>query len=346
MPWCHETVLVDGGTRDGTVDAARRLRRRDPASVRGDAAENLDGRDVDLMPEDEFQRASPTSRGATASRYAGNRKPAGRPTIVRPCEARGRSLRSLSPVHRRFLPAAAALAGAAGFAHAAPSVLILPAVSKVAGREVAGRGLPGHVALTFDDGPDPASTPSFLEALDRLGWRATFFMLGEMAARSPALAREVAAAGHEVAVHGYQHRSHLLRLPARVVADVRRSTEMIAGATGTSPRWLRPPYGHLATSTIVAARREGLRPVLWTVAGGEWRPGADTASVAETLCQRLHSGATVLLHDSDCTSPPGSARAALGALDHLREHVERARLSVGPLGEHFPIQLPGAMHDA
>src|SRR5687768_6006419 len=64
---------------------------------------------------------------------------------------------------------------------------------------LAGIGSSDHVAITFDDGPDPASTPAFLEELDRLGMRATFFMLGVNAAAHPGLAAEVADAGHEVA---------------------------------------------------------------------------------------------------------------------------------------------------
>ena len=68
---------------------------------------------------------------------------------------------------------------------------------------------------TFDDGPDPQSTPEFLAVLDELGWRATFFMLGDMVRRSPSIAREVAAAGHEVAVHGDLHRNMLWRTPGR-----------------------------------------------------------------------------------------------------------------------------------
>ncbi|MCJ7672922.1 MAG: polysaccharide deacetylase family protein, partial [Acidimicrobiia bacterium] len=63
-----------------------------------------------------------------------------------------------------------------------------------------GRGRPEHVALTFDDGPDSASTPAFLEVLDGLGWKATFFLLGTRAREAPGLTADVAAAGHEIAV--------------------------------------------------------------------------------------------------------------------------------------------------
>ncbi|MET0421165.1 MAG: polysaccharide deacetylase family protein, partial [Acidimicrobiia bacterium] len=89
--------------------------------------------------------------------------------------------------------------------HATPA---LGGVSPIGVRltpRLVGIGRRGHVALTFDDGPDPASTPAILGVLDELGWSATFFMLGEMVRRAPGLARDVADAGHEIAVHGDVH---------------------------------------------------------------------------------------------------------------------------------------------
>ena len=109
--------------------------------------------------------------------------------------------------------------------------------------DLAGVGDAGHLALTFDDGPDPVSTVPFLDALDGLGWRATFFMLGEMAAAHPDVAQEVARRGHEVAVHGYAHSSHIHHGPMWATRDVIAARDTIAELTGTQPRWIRPPYG-------------------------------------------------------------------------------------------------------
>jgi len=199
---------------------------------------------------------------------------------------------------------------------------------------LSGTGSPGHVALTFDDGPQPDSTPAFLEALDRLGWRATFFMLGSMVDRAPALAAEVAEAGHEIAVHGYEHRSELLRGPRAVADDLALAVDSIASATGRWPVWFRPPYGSLSSGGVVAARRQRLRPVLWTTWGRDWRAEATPATVVEDVARHLPPGATVLLHDSDCTSAAGAWRSALGALDPLAELFSARGLTVGPLAEH------------
>jgi len=202
-----------------------------------------------------------------------------------------------------------------------------------------GLGRPGHAALTFDDGPDPVSTPAFLEVLERLGWRATFFMLGSMVAANPSLAAEVASAGHEIALHGNVHRSHLLRTLPGVLDDLHRGRDVLEDATGQTPRWHRPPYGALSGPTLVAARQLDLRVVLWSTWGRDWRREATGESVAADVQLGWAPGATVLLHDSDATSAPGAWRAALDALPRLAAWLEPLEIEVGPLGAHG---VPGA----
>jgi len=216
---------------------------------------------------------------------------------------------------------------------AAPGLTGLGPVRGAAFPLLAGRGDPGHVALTFDDGPDPAATPGVLEMLAARRIRATFFMLGSMVVRAPGLAAEVAAAGHEVGVHGFEHRYLPLRGPAATRSDLTRATELIAAATGTSPGFFRPPYGVLSGPALLVLRKLRLRPVLWGSWGREWDPGATAGSVLQNLLVGLKGGATVLLHDSDSVSPPGAA-AALAALPSLLDECAARGLRVGPVGEH------------
>ncbi|HEV7686351.1 MAG TPA: polysaccharide deacetylase family protein, partial [Acidimicrobiia bacterium] len=162
----------------------------------------------------------------------------------------------------------------------------------------------------------------------------TFFMLGCMVERDPGLAGEVAAAGHEVALHGYDHVSHLRRAPGPVEDDLRRGFDVVADATGHAPVWFRPPYGHLSGGTCRAARRLGLRTVLWTAWGRDWTATATPASVVGHVARAVGPGGTVLLHDSDCTSAPRSWRSALGALPGLADLFAARGLAVGPLGDH------------
>lgn len=203
---------------------------------------------------------------------------------------------------------------------------------------LAGLGTAGHVALTFDDGPDPTSTPAVLAALDRLGWSATFFMLGCMVERAPGLAAEVAAAGHEVAVHGYHHRSHLRSTPAAIHHDTARATEVVAAVAGVAPRWYRPPYGSMSWATSRAAHRAGLDVVLWSSWGRDWSARATPGNVTRAVERGLGPGATVLLHDSDCTSAPGSWRTTVASLSPLASLLDDRGLTVGPLSGHEPLR--------
>ncbi len=205
-----------------------------------------------------------------------------------------------------------------------------------------GRGRPGHVAITFDDGPDAASTPACLEALDSLGWHATFFMLGHMAARAPGLVAEVAAAGHEVAVHGYEHRNMLRRTPGAARDDIRRCRDTVADLAGVEPVWFRPPFGLLSFGSVRGARDAGLTTVLWTTWGRDWRREATPETVVADVMRRYVDGGTVLLHDSDCESYRGSWRATVGALPLIAAALDARGLSAGPLAEHGLPQRTGA----
>jgi peptidoglycan-N-acetylglucosamine deacetylase len=217
--------------------------------------------------------------------------------------------------------------------HAGPAATWLPAVRRGFPR-LAGVGAADHIALTFDDGPDPRSTPWFLRELRRLGCSATFFLLGEMLERHPDVARRIAADGHEIGVHGWRHDNALTVRPGRTTAEIHRTAELIAAVTGARPCWYRPPYGVLSAEGLVAARRCGLRPVLWSAWGRDWTASADPRSVMAALEPDLRGGATVLLHDSDHTSAPGSWRSALGALPQLVDRCHAARLRVGALRDH------------
>lgn len=230
---------------------------------------------------------------------------------------------------------AAALGAGALALNAAPGLSAWGRGRRAVLPALAGSGPADRVALTFDDGPDPASTPRFLDALDRLGWSATFFVLGDMVRRNPSLVGELLAAGHEVALHGDRHRSHLRRTPADVIDDLRRGYDTIAETTGILPVWFRPPHGHLSVGSLLGARALGVRPVLWTAWGRDWTARATPESVARTVLRDLRPGGTILLHDADCTSAPGAWHSALGALDLLDADLRSRGLRAVALGEHL-----------
>ena len=235
----------------------------------------------------------------------------------------------------RRLRGAAGVAAAAALAwHAAPALTAIGHIRQRYLPGLAGVGDPGHVALTFDDGPHPLSTPRFLDVLDRLGVRATFFLLGRWAARAPGLVRDIAAAGHEVGLHGYDHRCLLARGPRATRTDLTRGRDIVADLTGQPVRWYRPPYGVLTGAALDTSRRLGLTPVLWTAWGEDWTARATPDSVYRTVLADLAGGGTVLLHDSDVTSTPGSWRATLGAVPALVAACRDRGLAIGPLAAH------------
>jgi peptidoglycan/xylan/chitin deacetylase (PgdA/CDA1 family) len=247
-------------------------------------------------------------------------------------------MRTSSLVDRLSAPSLVAMTSAFALAtvNVAPVVTAFGSGRRTVFPNLAGIGAASGVALTFDDGPDPASTPRFLAELDRLGWCATFFVLGAMVRRNPSLVRDLVDAGHEVALHGDSHRAHIWRTPRDVVHDLRQAYDTISEAAGVEPRWFRPPHGYLSAGSLLGARALGVQTVLWTAWGRDWTADATPASVASTIARDLRPGGTMLLHDADCTSVPGAWRSALGALPLLAEQLDRQNLRVVALRDHWP----------
>ena len=171
------------------------------------------------------------------------------------------------------------------------------------------------VALTIDDGPDPACTPALLDALDARGHRATFFVIGERAARHPELLREMARRGHAVENHSLRHSWVTTFTPvARLAAEILEASELIASATGRRPGWFRPPVGLLSPRVAHAVELAGLRLVGWSATA---RDGNDFTSSGQSLARLrdgLAPGALLVLHDAR----PGAA-ALLGQVLDLLE---------------------------
>jgi len=177
------------------------------------------------------------------------------------------------------------------------------------------------VAITFDDGPHAAGTPAVLEELARHGATATFFLVGEQVVQRPALAQEIVAAGHEVAVHCFRHTLLLRRRVAAVADDLDRTVDAIGTATGVRPTLYRPPYGILSSGALRHVRSRGWRPLLWSTWGRDWERRATPQSIARRATRGLCAGDVVLLHDSDAYSSADSWRRTVAALPSVLEAV-------------------------
>jgi peptidoglycan-N-acetylglucosamine deacetylase len=211
--------------------------------------------------------------------------------------------------------AAAAVAGFAAHRCAFAAVRLRPSLWRVPDR-------PNRAALTFDDGPDPANTPGVLEDLAAAGVRATFFVLGERVVANEGLVRELAAAGHDVEVHGWVHRLSLCQRAATLRRELADAAGAIERVTGVRPAFYRPPFGMLAPAASRAARAQGLRPYLWSGWARDWRLRRPTDMVA-SLDAGLAPGAVFLLHDGEGTG--GTPGAVQNMRLALRPFIAAAR---------------------
>jgi peptidoglycan/xylan/chitin deacetylase (PgdA/CDA1 family) len=192
----------------------------------------------------------------------------------------------------------------------------LPAAADSLGIERTLPAAPG-VALTFDDGPHAVGTPAVLGALERAGARGMFFMVGEQVAQRPALAAEVLARGHAIALHGHRHRLQMRLRAETVEEDMRRGRAAIEDATGITPGWHRPPYGLYSPAGLAAARAAGMRPLLWSRWGKDWRRFTTPARIAARATADLAPGDVILLHDADFYSAHDSHVRTVQALERI-----------------------------
>jgi peptidoglycan/xylan/chitin deacetylase (PgdA/CDA1 family) len=222
---------------------------------------------------------------------------------------------------------AASVTTAAATAWTAPALApVVPPLCRALG---IARRMPdgeGGVALTFDDGPHPEGTPGVLEALDAAGAKATFFLVGEQVARRPALAAEIAAAGHRLGSHGHRHRSQLRLGPRELARDLARAEQTILDATGQDPSLYRPPYGIFSAAGLALVRRRGWTPVLWSRWGRDWSRRASPAGIATKVTENVVDGDVLLLHDADYYSPPGSWRKTMAAVPRVLASLEASGL--------------------
>jgi peptidoglycan-N-acetylglucosamine deacetylase len=178
----------------------------------------------------------------------------------------------------------------------------------------------GQVALTFDDGPDPAHTREVLDQLDAADARATFFVVGRAVRAAPELTREILERGHQVGHHSETHRWQLVFSPPRMLADFRAGLASIAEVTGRIPRFFRPPVG-IATPEVLELAWLGFRFAGWSVRPFDGRPGR-SAEVRRRVSSKIRAGDVVLLHDT--ARRGGGPPPALGALPGILEDL-RAR---------------------
>jgi peptidoglycan-N-acetylglucosamine deacetylase len=182
------------------------------------------------------------------------------------------------------------------------------------------------VAITFDDGPHPEGTPAVLEILADADIKATFFLVGEQVERRPALAAEIAGQGHQVALHGYRHRPQPAMSQKAVQNDLERGVQAIQNATLAAVAWHRPPYGLYSSAGLSKVRSMGLKPLLWSRWGKDWRRVTTPERIAARATANLADGDVILLHDADFYSSRGSHERTVRALTLIVRELKRQKI--------------------
>ena len=152
-----------------------------------------------------------------------------------------------------------------------------------------------RIALTFDDGPDEL-TPRYLDLLDDLGVRATFFVIGAAAERNPELVHEYVRRGHQIGGHGYDHK-RFTRMSWQSLAEQCRRTDAAIGIRGSAARWVRPPHGSVSARSLIALRGSGYRVVLWSLDSEDCVDHDERRIAARCAPERVGEGDIVLMHE-------------------------------------------------
>src|SRR5882724_9187481 len=185
----------------------------------------------------------------------------------------------------------------------------------------------GAVAITIDDGPDPAVTPRVLDLLDEHRAKATFFCIGERVERHSELAREIISRGHSIENHS-QHHLHRFSVlgPAAMAAEIERAQDTIEAVTGQRPQFFRAPAGLRSPFLEPVLARLGLRLASWTRRGFD-TVNPDPGVVLQRLAQGLRAGDILLLHDGHAACTSSGTPVIIEVLPRLLQAVSDARLT-------------------
>lgn len=174
-----------------------------------------------------------------------------------------------------------------------PRRILLAPAKRVMGTVTSVQTQDSVVALTFDDGPHPKYTPRLLEVLERHGAKATFFMIGKNALAHPDLVRQVAAAGHVIGNHTYDHPAMIRMSRYERLRQLQRCRKVLKPY---GQHFFRPPYGGQTAGSRFDAFLCGYEVVAWSAAIGDWRE-IDRTIMVDRLNERVKNGFIVLLHD-------------------------------------------------
>nr|BFE68144.1 chitooligosaccharide deacetylase NodB [Actinoplanes digitatis] len=208
------------------------------------------------------------------------------------------------------------------------------------------------VALTFDDGPDPVQTPKILELLAKYQVKATFCLVGEQARKYPDLVRQIAAAGHTLCNHTWNHSLKIGKdKRGKIRADLRRTNDAIRAAVPSAAiPFFRAPGGNFTDALVETAYEDGMTSLYWEVDPRDWEhlekddDAAHIDKIVKSVQNEVRPGSIVLSHDFN---QPDTIRAYDELLPWLNERFELGVPSEPkPPAEQPPAEQPSAQAPA
>ncbi|MHB8214889.1 MAG: polysaccharide deacetylase family protein [Candidatus Sulfotelmatobacter sp.] len=153
-----------------------------------------------------------------------------------------------------------------------------------------------QLALTYDDGPNPAHTLQLLEVLAKHNVHATFFLIGLYVRQHPEIARALVQAGHVVGNHTFTHPLLIFKSEAEIRQEFQQCRSALQDAIGQHSNLFRPPFGGRRPAVLRVARELGLEPVMWNVTGYDWN-APPASGIESEVSSQIRGGNVILLHD-------------------------------------------------
>jgi peptidoglycan/xylan/chitin deacetylase (PgdA/CDA1 family) len=155
----------------------------------------------------------------------------------------------------------------------------------------------GKLYLTFDDGPNPDTTPHLLKLLAEEKVPATFFLIGEQITRHKQLGKDIVDAGHTVGNHSFKH-EFMPGMPSkRITEEIHRTNDLLREISpDRAPRLFRPPFGILDRKAADCARAAGLSVVYWTIVPEDWEH-VGAIKIVERVSKKMSAGSIIVLHE-------------------------------------------------
>lgn len=159
------------------------------------------------------------------------------------------------------------------------------------------REIIGHIALTFDDGPNPIYTPILLDALQERDIPATFFLLGRQVEEHPEIVARIHAEGHLIGNHSFSHRDLKYLSYESIIRELEFTNMFIENITGNRPGLFRPPFGEKDQRVVDIARQLEMSIILWSIYPQDWLH-QDANIIFEKIMADAKDGSVIVLNDT------------------------------------------------